>query len=262
MTDVKFGTNPAKGHGLGRITDGLYAQFTKGARTPLIPCLVLLEVDGTNIHKTNDGLQQSIRVQVVKVEPFTDQDDKDQAIWRLQKMFEQRTTSGEQTRIIMPDDAVEEQAKAELEAIDLISAELGLTGGELEANWREYWAIGPDEERAFGNEGARRDYHKAAYQHLLEFRLHLVEVLDDKQGEKPPAVISDPAEDGSAELDETESDEESHRAHLDGTAKAPDLDKVAESAKTSKAAKATAPNPAFSAAKETKPAGLKAVKDK
>lgn len=186
MTSARLVPSPADGHGLTEtITSKHFAAYTRGERTDLLPALVLLKVHGQTSRDTANGRHSSVQYEVVKLEPVTDPDDRDDAMWTIQSLYEARTSTGEQ-RPLPLGLANEERRQALMERIEKWSADTGLTGVELEQRWRESFGIDPDDPD--GNiAGVPGDYRKASVSSLLQFAIEV--------GAEPKAADQDDEDD-------------------------------------------------------------------
>lgn len=192
MTDAKFVTSPAQGHGLtDRITDPHYTAYSKDEPVQMIPALVLLKVHGNGGNDTAQGKHRFVKYEVVKLEPFLDSNERTDAMWRIQALYEARTSTGSQRPLPLGLEG-EERRVALMERIEDWAKDREIAGADLEGKWREYWAIGPDKDWSFGDAGVPGDYRRASVQHLLEFALELGAEKPDEDG-SPPVVLSDEA---------------------------------------------------------------------
>lgn len=214
MTQAKLVPSPAEGHGLtDRITDPLFAAYLKGDRTDLIPALVLLKVHGAGGNDTANGRHQFVRFEATRCEPIPVEDRTD-ALWQIQALYEARTSTGTQRPlpIGLPN---EERRQFLMERIEQWATDNGVSGADLEQQWRAEFGIGDVDGADYGTPA---DYRHASVQKLLQFAL---ECGAEKQPEDdaPPAVLSD--EDGIGEDSLAEPDDDPLAADAEPVAEPP-----------------------------------------
>lgn len=188
MTKAKLVTNPAEGHGLTqRITDPHFSALTKGEPIGLIPALVLLKPHGYGGNVTANGEHRHVSYEVAKLEPILEPGDRTDAMWKVQALYEARTSTGSQ-RPLPIGLAGEERRLFLIERIEDWAARNEITGGELEQQWREHYGIGTGDE-LYGIPG---DYGKAAVNHLLQFALEVgAEKLAADDDDEEPRLLGD-----------------------------------------------------------------------
>lgn len=182
MTQAKLATNPADGHGLtDRLTGPHYTAYSKGEPIEYVPALVLLKVAGHGGHDTANGRVNTVKYEAVRLEPILEPADRDDTLWKIQALYEARTSTGSQ-RALPIALAGEERRLHLIEQIEDWGTREEMTGAELEARWRDYFGIGDDPDaNYFGLPG---DYRLAGVQHLLQFAIEVhaeqpAEVTDD-----------------------------------------------------------------------------------
>lgn len=197
MTTAKFVTSPAEGHGLtDRITDPLYAALVTGKPTQRILAIVELEAVGTGQRKTKQGTHRNVVFEHSRVEIVTDPNMANELRYVSQALYEARTSTGEQRALPLGLGGDREKQLALIERIEDWSKEAGLTGGELEAQWRDTFGIGPDQDWSMGDTGIPGDYRKAGYVYLFEF------------AGKVGAIKTQVGVDSDADLDEDEDEDD------------------------------------------------------
>lgn len=214
MTTAKFLTAPAKGHGLTeKITDPMYRALTRNESPGEIVAIVVLRPKSFGATDTADGRHQHLSFEAAKVEPVLDVNQANELRYLLQALYEQRTSRGEQKTLPLGLGGDREKQLALIERIEDWSGERGMTGGELDALWRETFGIGPDQDWSLGDTGIPGDYRKAGYPFLLEFagKVGAVNVSGDAtddpdddasdEGEKPEADVDADAADETDEGD-------------------------------------------------------------
>lgn len=173
MTSAKLVPSPAEGHGLiDAITAKHFSAYTRGERTDLVPALVLLKVHGQQSRDTANGRHQSVQYEVVKCEPVTDPMDRDDVVWKIQSLYEARTSTGDQ-RPLPLGLATEERRQFLMERIEDWSKSQELTGAQLDAKWREVFGIDPTNPDSGNIAGVPGDYHKGSVAALLQFSIEV-----------------------------------------------------------------------------------------
>lgn len=198
MTTAKLVVSPAEGHGLtDRITDPTYHALVTGQKTETIVAVVVLEAVGTGQRKTKQGTHRHVQYEAVRLEPVGDANQANELRYLVQALYEQRTSTGEQKTLPLALGGDREKQLALIERIEDWSASEGLTGGELDARWREEFGIGPDQDWSLGDHGIPGDYRKAGYPFLLEFA-----------GKVGAVSTGDKAAADDADLDDEDDDED------------------------------------------------------
>lgn len=169
MTQAKLAPSPSDGHGLtDRITGPHYSAYSKGESIEYIPALVLLKVAGHGGHDTANGRVNTVKYEAVRLEPILEPSDHDDMLWKIQALYEARTSTGSQ-RPLPIGLAGEERRLALIERIEEWATHEDLSGGELEQMWRDHFGIGEDPEaNLYGIPG---QYEKASVAHLLQFAI-------------------------------------------------------------------------------------------
>lgn len=196
MTTAKIVPAPAEGHGL---IDGIaskhFAAYSKGEPIGLIPAMVLLKVHGQTARDTAHGRHRSVQYELVKLEPIIEPGDREDAMWKIQSLYENRTSTGEQ-RALPIGLATEERRQLLMERIEEWSKQQDpeLTGGQLERKWRDHFGVG-NGDQLYEIPG---DYRKAGVQHLLQFAIEIgAEPRPDSLN-----VEEEPGDDGTGDDDE------------------------------------------------------------
>lgn len=173
MTQAKLATNPAEGHGLtSKLTDPTYSAMANGKPTESVVALVILKPVGLGQRETAKGRHQHVQFEATRLEPVLDVNQANELRYLIQKLYEGRTSTGQQTTIDVYGLGQNEERRHELiETIEDWSAREGMTGGALEARWRAEFGIGDGEEWSLGDQGVPGDYRKASVQFLLQFGL-------------------------------------------------------------------------------------------
>lgn len=168
-TAAKIVRNPGEGHGLVRLTDAHFDALVKGQPAGLVPALVLLKPHGYGGQETAKGSKRHVDYELYRVEPFLESGDRDDAMWKVQSMYEARTSTGSQ-RPLPINLAGEERRQFLLERIDARADDLGLSDGELADAWREHhgFTAAGGTDRQFDIPG---DYRKGGLSQLLDFAL-------------------------------------------------------------------------------------------
>lgn len=154
--EAKIVSKPIGGHGLtDDLLEAIHNELVKGKPAGLIPALVLLQplTATTNPGKNKRGVQ----IQLVRIEPVTNQADADRIRLSISEAYEARNTDGQATL-----DLGEEDARRYLSYIEEWRKERKLTIKAVGELWRESFA--PDS-------GVLGDYRKAGKQPLYEFCL-------------------------------------------------------------------------------------------
>lgn len=169
MTQAKLAASPADGHGLtDRITGPLYTAYSKGEPIEYIPALVLLKVTGNGGHDTANGRVNHIKLEAVRLEPILEPGDRDEMLWKLQNLYEVRTSNGTQTSLPIGLEG-EERRRYQIEKIDAWADANSLTEGDVSEKWRAAFGIGDDPDaNYFGIPG---DWRTASYSYLLQFSI-------------------------------------------------------------------------------------------
>ena len=201
MTSAKLVTSPAEGHGLtDTITRRHFTAYVKGEPFEYFPALAMFKGHGQTSRDTAQGRHEAVQYEAVKIEPFSDPADRDDAMWKIQALYEARTSTGSQ-RVLPLGLPNEERRLALLERIEDWADKAGLTGAELEQKWRDHYAIGDDPEaNYFGLPG---DYRLGSVQYLLQFAIEIgaepkPDQEDDESGDGDGGLVDD---DAGAEAD-------------------------------------------------------------
>jgi hypothetical protein len=137
-TRAKLSTNLPQGHGI-QDTDAMYQALVDGKPVRPFLALVLLEPVATAQRKTAKGLHREVTCEGIRVEPVTDSNQAGELMWLLQKLYEQRTSTGAQRTLPLGGIGgdVEERRQEQMERMEAWAASEQLTGGELETRWRD-----------------------------------------------------------------------------------------------------------------------------
>lgn len=211
MTAARLLTAPSEGHGLTNgQTDQLYQQLVDGKPTRPILALVLLDPVATAQRKTAKGLHRSVTFEAARVEPVLDSNQAGELMWLLQKLYEQRTSTGEQRTLPLGGIGgdVEEKRQAAMERMEDWADEQGLIADDLEAKWRQHFGIDPDKDFSYGDHGVPGDYRNAGLQQLLEFMFQHVD-RQDADDEGAEGADADDDEDAEPNGLHTVADDES-----------------------------------------------------
>lgn len=189
MTDARIKSAPASGHALtDRLLDPLYAAYGKGEPIDVIPALVLFKVTGNGGHDTANGRINHVQLEAMRIEVSMEPADREDMIWKIQSLYEGRTSTGSQ-RPLPIGLAGEERRVFLIERIEEHWTTNGMSGADGEQQWRTYWGIEPDKDWSWGDRGTPADYRNAGIVHLLEFALEIgAEKPDD---DKKPATAED-----------------------------------------------------------------------
>jgi hypothetical protein len=174
MTDAKLKTAPSQGHGLvDRITDVHFASASKGEKPEDLVCVVVLRRSGIGQQETANGMHRSVQYEAVRLEPVLDPNQAGELRYLGQALWEQRHSNGQQKMLPLgiPGQANEERRVALLERIDDWAEEESLSGGQLEAKWREHFGIGDGQDFSYGDRGVPGDYRKSEVAWLMQFAL-------------------------------------------------------------------------------------------
>lgn len=171
MTQAKLAVSPAEGHGLiDAITQAHYAAYSKGEPIEYIPALVLLKVAGHGGHDTANGRVNTVKYEAVRLEPITEPGDRDDVMWKIQSLYESRTSTGEQ-RPLPLGLKTEERRQSLMERLEDWADTHDVSGADLEQRFRDHFGVGTDPEaNLYGIPG---DYRKASVAHLLQFAIEI-----------------------------------------------------------------------------------------
>lgn len=190
MTAARLLAAPSEGHGLtDKQTDELYHLLVDGKPTRPVLALVLLDPVATAQRKTAKGLHRSVTFEAARVEPILDSNQAGELMWLLQKLYEQRTSTGDQRMLPLGGlgGDVEEKRQAAMERMEDWADEQGLLAGGLESQWRQHFGIDPDKDFSYGDHGVPGDYRKAGLQQLLEFTFQHVDRHDAGEDDEDAA---------------------------------------------------------------------------
>lgn len=168
-TAAKLLTAIAEGHGLSQITDSIWSAKVAGKPAGDVLALVILKPTTIGQSDTKQGTHRSVSFEAARLEPVLDSNQSSELRWLLQKLYEQRTSTGEQQTLHLGIGTEEERRAEVMERLEDWAETEGRTGAELEQLWREHFGIGPDSEWSFGDSGVPGDYRKASFAHLLSF---------------------------------------------------------------------------------------------
>jgi hypothetical protein len=192
-----------QGHGLiDNITDQHYAAFNRGEPIRDVVCIAVLRPTGIASRVTKDGRHNVVQYTVSKIEVITDPNQANDLRYSIQALYEARTTPGREHALPLglPGFDDEEKRKALIERIEDWAEENGLTGAELDTEWRNHFGIGAGEENSWGDRGVPSEYGRSPLTWLLEFALDKGAVDQEKKDEAPPVVFSN-GQDASEETD-------------------------------------------------------------
>lgn len=198
MTQTKLAPSPAEGHGMtDRITDLHYSAYSKGEPIEVVPAMVLLKVCGNGGHDTANGRVNTVRYEITRLEPITEPNDRTDALWQIQALYEARTSTGSQRPLPLglPN---EERRQFLMERIEDWAKDNEINGTDLEAMWRAEFGIGDVDGADYGTPA---DYRHASVQKLLQFALECG-AEKTKDDDAPPAVFSGSDADALAEADD------------------------------------------------------------
>jgi hypothetical protein len=216
LTSARILSTPGDGHGLtDRITDALYHALSNDQPAKPIVALVILDPVQHGGRKTAKGKHRFVSFEVTHLEPVLDANQANEVRWNIQSLYEARTTTGTQRPLPGLDATEKEKQLALMERIEDWAKQEGISGGDLDAKWRENFGIEPGAEWSFGDQGVPGDYRKASHAYLLQFAYDVGvlstetplpheerEALDDEdddasdEGAEPDTADSDEAEVG------------------------------------------------------------------
>lgn len=201
-TRAKLSTSLPQGHGIPD-TDAMYQALVDGKPVRPVLALVLLEPVATAQRKTAKGLHREVTCEAIRVESVLDSNQAGELMWLLQKLYEQRTSTGAQGTLPLGGIGgdIDERRHEQMERMEAWAAQEQLTGGELETRWRAHFGIDPDKDFSYGDHGVPGDYRKAGLQQLMEF---VLQEIDKPQSDEDD---EEDGEDGSDLSDEAGSDD-------------------------------------------------------